>query len=800
MCKAKIAVVMAMAMGLAAAAYGGQAKIKITKTAKAPVIDGKLTDACWAKQAPLTDFTRNDVESTPAKKQTNGYICYDDKNLYIAARCEEPNVAGLSQGYTKRDDPIWENDCIEIFIVPRTGRYYQFIVNPVGTLYDVQSDYPTTKDGVLGSFGEFKRDDSWNCRGIKTAAYKGKDFWSLEIAIPISQIARPPKSGTAWLVNIAREEKQTNELSTFSPFFGDFHQIEAFSRLTFGADGAVLVRSSKEFVGGDLTPGAKEAVKADKGVEPVVFVTDYMERGYPTTLPKGGEITDTVAVFASLGEYEPATLSVRATGRGLEGVKVAVAGDLKAAGGAAIPSKNVDVRVVEIWKRWLTGRKYLYVERYLDKKPSVDIPAHTTQRFWLTVKVPQDAKGGVYRTKVLITAGAKTLKTLNLEVEVLPLRLEHGQGMGYFMYLPHWGFPRELITAEYLKKVFVDMREHGMTTATLYMYPRVVGGKVDLNKHHPWHFPFAGTMDVLRDTKLIRPGMPAIWLGADTGESSLDVWKQVLDEARKRNWPELVFYLQDEPGDEKRIKNAKRLFRRLDEFKKKHPEYAKVRSTTAIGLTGIKALGELYDIWITGAGGVSEPLSQEAKNMGKLMWSYDCGLGQVDAETCRYYFGLWGWRMGLKGCSLWAYSDIGNPGGIKDWKYITEHRSDIELDFSFIYPMPEGPVPSIGWEAVREGIDDRKYIVTLTNLIEKARAAGHTKAAAEASGTLKEIFAKIRPEGYLAAIRAGTATKRRLGGHFDRPSPQDNITKGDYSKFRYKIAGEIMRLRKEMKQ
>ena len=68
-----------MVAAMAAAAYGGQVGIRITKTAKAPVIDGKLTDACWAKQAPLTDFTRNDVESTPGR--LSGQSALGSKNV-----------------------------------------------------------------------------------------------------------------------------------------------------------------------------------------------------------------------------------------------------------------------------------------------------------------------------------------------------------------------------------------------------------------------------------------------------------------------------------------------------------------------------------------------------------------------------------------------------------------------------------------------------------------------------------------------------------------------------------------------
>ena len=72
-------------------------------------------------------------------------------------------------------------------------------------------------------------------------------------------------------------------------------------------------------------------------------------------------------------------------------------------------------------------------------------------------------------------------------------------------------------------------------------------------------------MDVLRDSQLMKAGVPAIWLGADAVGPA--AWKSMLDQARKKKWPELALYLQDEPGDQQRIDNAKRLFARLDQFK-----------------------------------------------------------------------------------------------------------------------------------------------------------------------------------------------------------------------------------------
>jgi hypothetical protein len=775
--------------------------VTISRAPKAPVIDGRLDDACWINfvqnQTALDNFTLNNFESTPAKKQTWAYLCYDDKNLYIAARCQEPGMGGLKAVERPRDDErAGDDDSVEVFLAPRDGRYYQFVLTAANALLDLKCDYEIERTGYApGGFSRFKADRSWDCSGIETAIHKGEKFWSVEMAIPLSQVGSRPADVAGWRLNIVRSEKQTNELSTFSPLFESLHQPEAFSTLTFGRSEAVLTRAKKKFVSIDVTPSAKTNYTADKGDKPIVFVNNYLDRGYYTTLPKEGQEAGTIEIFASLGEYEPATFSVRATGKAIEGVKAAVAGDLKNKDGAVIPSKNVDIRVVELWKRQIRTRQHMFMERYLHKQTAVDIPRHTTRRFWLTVHVPADATGGMYHSKILITSGKTTLKALNLKVEVLPFKLTSSEGMGYFMYLPYWGIPKGLRTQEYAKKIFVDMRKHGMTTATLYLFP---WGKVDGKRQFTFEAPgehgqfaFGPTMDALRDTGLLAPGIPAIWLGVDiVGPES---WKKVLDEGKKRNWPELVFYLQDEPGDAERNANARRLFAMLDRFKKQNPQYSSIRSTTAIGSKGIEALGHLYDIWIAGAG-IDEKTRQKAKQMGKLLWSYDCGMGQVDAETTRYYFGLWCWKTGLKGCSFWAYSDWANPAGILDWDYIEKHLENMELPYSFVYPLAAGPVPSVGWEAIREGIDDHKYISTLTKMIEKAKAAGHKEVAQRAAKTLKEITDKIRVKALGEATRAGRASGWRSGALFDRPSPQAEISKGDYDKFRYRIAGEIRKL------
>jgi len=782
--------------------------VTINKTAKAPIIDGKLTDACWENQPALGNFTVNNYESIPARKQTRAYLCYDNKNIYLGVRCEEPNISGISAKKRPRDDKdLRTDDTVQVFISPGAGPYYRFLINAVNALGDARYEYKIEDSYVKGAVRLFKSNVGWSCAGFKSAVHKGKDYWSTEMSIPFSQIGGTSKPGHSWSLNIARDEKQQKEQSTFSPLFGSFHQPEVFSRLSFLKDKAVLARAKKEFVVFDMTPGAKEAPKADKGPDPVVFVHNYLERGCPTTLPKKGELTNRLELFAAQGEYEPVTFSVRAGTKPVKGVNVRVADDLKNDKDGIIPKKNVEIRVVERWKRRLTSRKIMYMERYLFKKRTVDIPRHTTQRFWLTVHVPEDAQAGIYQGRIGITSGKTSLKTLKLKVKVLPFKLQPAEGMAYFMfYPPKWGLPKNLHTQEYQRKCIMDMKAHGMTAFTLYSYPyAVVDGKrqftmeVDGEQND---LAFGPTIDTLLETGMLQPGMPVMWLGADA--LGAGDWKRVLDEAKKRNWPELVFYIVDEPGSEERNEKARRLFRQLDKFKERYPEYKGVRATTSLATDGAEAVGHLYDIWITGAGSGGRHRTKEfvekGKEMGKEIWSYHCAVGNTNAEFSRYNYGLWVWKAGIKGAANWAYSFAANPSGIMDWDYIDQHLQDMEMRTCFVYPSVEEPVPSIGWEGIREGIDDYRYIRMLTKLIEQARAAGREELAQGAEKTLKEIKGKIRIEALGKAVRAGDTSGRRSGYAFDKPSPQSNISKEDYNKFRYEIACEIIKLRKLMEK
>ncbi|MCK5802317.1 MAG: hypothetical protein KAI66_05770, partial [Lentisphaeria bacterium] len=381
-----------------------------------------------------------------------------------------------------------------------------------------------------------------------------------------------------------------------------------------------------------------------------VFTKHWLERGNHRTLPRPDQRKKPLALFAAPGEYEPASFAVRAS-KDLGAVQVELAGDLLGENGTVIPTSCVEIRIAELMTRWLDAGTFERVECYLIRNRPLDIPTNTTRRFWLTVLVPPNAVPGQYATKVRIVPANAPAQSLLLRLEVLPVVLSRPEGMNYFMYFNPSFFPPELQSPEHVRRFYLDMRQHGMTTATVYAWP---GAKdwisIDRDRNGP--MPMATQLDLLRDTGLVADWAAVPWIGAESYRA--DVWKVVAESARERSWPELLWYLIDEPTDE-RLPRVEACMKRVANFRARYPELP-LRTTTA-GASNPKC-SHYYDVWIAGCY-IDEKTIARGREMGKTIWTYDCGLAPVDAITDRHYFGFWTWAAGLQGASHWAYYDGG---------------------------------------------------------------------------------------------------------------------------------------------
>lgn len=215
----------------------------ICRTSVAIKIDGVLDELDWgtAPALELRDIKGRDAPKTVAK------MLWDDQNLYIAFVCDDTDIWATK---TKRDDFLWEEEVVEIFIDPDgDGQdYFEFQVNPLNTQIDL-----LIPDPVVG-VGDAKRNAQWDCKGwlsevkVKGTINKRDDTdegWTVEMAIPLSELTRNLALGTQhhteWRLNLYRIDRPKGQeedplLLSWSKCVRWFHEPERFGRVEFAGN------------------------------------------------------------------------------------------------------------------------------------------------------------------------------------------------------------------------------------------------------------------------------------------------------------------------------------------------------------------------------------------------------------------------------------------------------------------------------------------------------------------------------------------------------------------------------------
>ena len=185
-----------------------------------PTIEGLVTDAAWQNAAALEPFVPlYSLAPDSVTAKTLAWVAYDHKALYVAVRCEEPNIAALQIVGTERDSHVWDGDSVDLFIAPGPDRqpYYHIIINPKNVRWDAVHDNAW--------------DTSWN-PAYKSAAYRGPDFWAVEVALPWSAVRMAaPDPGSRVFFNLCRQRGPASELSAWSQTVYGFLEPENFGTL-----------------------------------------------------------------------------------------------------------------------------------------------------------------------------------------------------------------------------------------------------------------------------------------------------------------------------------------------------------------------------------------------------------------------------------------------------------------------------------------------------------------------------------------------------------------------------------------
>ena len=167
----------------------GKATMRATRLTSPLTLDGKLDEEIYSLIPSASDFIQQDPrEGDPAHDKTEVWVFFDDKNMYVGARCWDEHPEKLVANELRRDHiNIYNNDNfamgLDTFYDRRNG--YLFQTNPVGGV----------GDGYMTDEREHNRDWStvW-----ETKSAVDERGWTVEMAIPFKSLRYTQSGPQTW--------------------------------------------------------------------------------------------------------------------------------------------------------------------------------------------------------------------------------------------------------------------------------------------------------------------------------------------------------------------------------------------------------------------------------------------------------------------------------------------------------------------------------------------------------------------------------------------------------------------------
>jgi hypothetical protein len=484
---------------------------------------------------------------------------------------------------------------------------------------------------------------------------------------------------------------------------------------------------------------------APAGAQVDLFVTDYMAPQTAEAKPLGDKPTTTVVLRATPGEYEPFTFLFRPRER-FEGVMVGCGMPLFREERPGVPYDVLDA-AAKATAGWVspivaigpTEVMVASVEGYHGGEYDIlvpvarlwDSPAWSTERFWVTVHVPDDAASGTYHGLIQITANGtpsplstqptsftadstepsirRQIGAIAIELHVLPFRLEEPPyALGF-----NYSNPKDI---QQLTMQLRDMHEHGMTT---------------VGPLYEWHMPINDTatselgvfLYSYKETGYTKPvyfAAPMSLMFSLAGYGPVDsqrfqrkylkTMRTLFDEVQRWGVP-TVFSIADEltnqglPGVKYGEQLARLCFEELPEIPVTSDMNGYLEVVTMAPYLNAAAFNNGWDgadRHNKGRRLINREFIEEVRRLGAIPWFVNGGVG-------RFPFGFFFWKMaryGVQGKVEWYYR-LGE----------NERGSVVKTEGLAIYP-------TLAYERSREGIDDLKYVLRLEKAIADAKKAG----------------------------------------------------------------------------
>jgi hypothetical protein len=186
----------------------GDITVRATRLAEPIVVDGKLDDPVYSQVKPVNGFVQQEpLEGRPATEDSDAWILFDDRNLYVSVRCWDSHPERMVANEMRRDHGnIRQNENFTVVLDTNYDRRsgFYFATNPLGAI----------RDQAIGDEGQ-QRNVDWNTVwNVEASTFD--QGWMFEMVIPFKSLRFNESGPQVWGFNLRRNVKWKNETSTLA--------------------------------------------------------------------------------------------------------------------------------------------------------------------------------------------------------------------------------------------------------------------------------------------------------------------------------------------------------------------------------------------------------------------------------------------------------------------------------------------------------------------------------------------------------------------------------------------------------
>jgi hypothetical protein len=215
-------------------------------------VDARFDEEVYQLIEGTRGFVQQDPrEGEPASEETEVWVLFDDRNLYVAAKCFDREPGELVSTELRRDSSnVFQNDSVTVVLDTfrdlRNG--FKFQTNALGAIQE---------SAVVDSVNV----DSWNTVWeVRSGTFEWG--WGFEMVIPFKSLRYPGAGPQTWGINFRRVIKRKNELAYWAPLPRSFGTNAIYQ---MGSAGTLAgIETPQQSMNLELKPYAVSSLTTDR--------------------------------------------------------------------------------------------------------------------------------------------------------------------------------------------------------------------------------------------------------------------------------------------------------------------------------------------------------------------------------------------------------------------------------------------------------------------------------------------------------------------------------------------------------